>query len=105
MSDLILKVTPEEVRAKAMEIRQQKEIMEGYMNEMQNKMVQLEEYWTSDSGRRYTEKYQNVSGNIRKSLDALMVHTENLLKAAERYEQLELSQSQKVESLAVDNIF
>ena len=36
MADLILKVTSEEVRNKAQEISTQKELLEGYMQEMQN---------------------------------------------------------------------
>ena len=39
MADLILKVTSEEVRNKAQEISTQRELLEGYMQEMQNQVT------------------------------------------------------------------
>ena len=60
MADLILKVTSEEVRNKAQEISTQRELLEGYMQEMQNQVTSLEssfekklrKYFPSD----YTEE-------------------------------------------------
>ena len=46
MADLILKVTSEEVRNKAQEISTQRELLEGYMQEMQNQVTSLESYIT-----------------------------------------------------------
>ena len=50
MADLILKVTSEEVRNKAQEISTQRELLEGYMQEMQNQVTSLESSWEADSG-------------------------------------------------------
>ena len=49
MADLILKVTSEEVRNKAQEISTQRELLEGYMQEMQNQVTSLESSWEADS--------------------------------------------------------
>ena len=65
MADLILKVTSEEVRNKAQEISTQRELLEGYMQEMQNQVTSLESSWEADSGSKYMEVYQNVSNNIK----------------------------------------
>lgn len=105
MADLILKVTPEEVREKANEIGQQKGQMENQLEEMLQQVSQLGEAWQSNSGQNYIEKYQNVRQEIQDSLNALQKHTENLVQAAETYDSLEQSQIQRVESLSVDNIF
>jgi len=105
MADLILKVTPEEVRTKAQEITAQKTLMESYMQDMQSKVQQLGNYWKSTSGENYIEKYQNVTGNIQKSLDVLQKHITNLTQAAARYEELENTQSQTVGALGTENIF
>ena len=51
------------------------------------------------------EVYQNVSNNIKKSLDTLQTHVDNLSQAAERYETLEVQQTQVVNSLRTDSIF
>lgn len=105
MADLILKVTSEEVSNKAQEISTQRELLEGYMQEMQNQVTSLESSWEADSGSKYMEVYQNVSNNIKKSLDTLQTHVDNLSQAAERYETLEGQQTQVVNSLRTDSIF
>lgn len=105
MAELILKVTPEEVREKSNQINQQKGEMEGNMQEMLQKVSQLGEAWKTPSGENYVEKFQSVRQEIQDSLNALQKHTDNLVQAAESYDTLEQSQMQKVDSLSVENIF
>lgn len=105
MAELILKVTPEEVREKSNQINQQKGEMEGNMQEMLQKVGQLGEAWKTPSGENYVEKFQSVRQEIQDSLNALQKHTDNLVQAAETYDTLEQSQIQKVDSLSVENIF
>ena len=105
MAELILKVTPEEVREKSNQINQQKREMEGNMQEMLQKVSQLGEAWKTPSGENYVEKFQSVRQEIQDSLNALQKHTDNLVQAAETYDTLEQSQMQKVDSLSVENIF
>lgn len=105
MAELILKVTPKEVREKSNQINQQKGEMEGNMQEMLQKVSQLGEAWKTPSGENYVEKFQSVRQEIQDSLNALQKHTDNLVQAAETYDTLEQSQMQKVDSLSVENIF
>ena len=88
MAELNIKVTTEEVRAKAQEITTQKSMMEAYMQDMASKVSQLGNYWKAASGETYIEKYQNVTSNIQKSLDVLEQHVTNLQQAADRYDDL-----------------
>ncbi|MEG2717255.1 MAG: WXG100 family type VII secretion target [Eubacterium sp.] len=105
MAELILKVSPEEVKDKAGQINQKKGQMDGCMNEMQQKVTQLGEAWKTPSGENYVEKFQAVRQEIQDSLNALQKHTENLVQAAETYSTLEQAQIQKVDGLSTDNIF
>lgn len=105
MADLYIKVTTEEVRTKAQEITAQKGMMEAYMQEMSSRVSQLGEYWKAASGETYIEKYQNVTNNIQKSLDVLGKHVSNLLEAADRYDQLEDTQTKAVGALDANGIF
>lgn len=105
MAELNIKVTTEEVRAKAQEITTQKSMMEAYMQDMASKVSQLGNYWKATSGETYIEKYQNVTSNIQKSLDVLEQHVTNLQQAADRYDELENAQSQAVNALDATNIF
>lgn len=105
MAELMIKVTPEEVRAKAQEITAQKNMMEAYMQDMASKVSQLGEYWKAASGETYIEKYQVVTSNIQKSLDVLTQHVNNLTQAADRYEEVERMQSQTIGALDSAGIF
>ena len=105
MAELNIKVTTEEVRAKAQEITTQKSMMEAYMQDMASKVSQLGNYWKAASGETYIEKYQNVTSNIQKSLDVLEQHVTNLQQAADRYDELENAQSHAVNALDATNIF
>lgn len=105
MADLIIKVSTEEVRAKAQEITAQKNMMEAYMQEMSAKVGQLGEFWKAESGELYVEKYQNVTSNIQKSLDVLAQHVANLLQAADKYDDTNRDLTQKVNALDTNGIF
>lgn len=105
MADLILKVDPAQVRAKAGEISSQKQIMESLMSDMKGKVNELNEAWNSESGKAYVEKYENVSKEIQDSLNALQQHITNLNDAATKYEEMESTQTQQVNALNTQDIF
>ncbi|MCI8441762.1 MAG: WXG100 family type VII secretion target [Provencibacterium sp.] len=105
MADLILKVTPEEVRQKAREIMNQKNLMSGLMDQMGNEVNRLADYWQSTSGEDYRTKYQHVTRNINNSLEDLLQKVNNLNDAAQRYDEVENSQVQRTNSLSTNNIF
>lgn len=105
MASLILKVTPEEVRAKGIAIRAKKNEMEADMADVYGKISQLSGHWKAPSGVDYVDKYNNVRTNILNSLQALEKHCSNLMQAAESYETLENQQERAVNSLSSDQIF
>ena len=105
MADLLLKVNPEQVREKATQISQQRAQMEEIMTELQTKVNLLSEYFKSESGQAYTEKYTNLSRNIKASLDAVMKHVTNLNDAANTYDSGEHTQKVKADNLSTKNIF
>lgn len=102
---LILKVTPDQVKDVSNRIQTRK----NEMMEMMNKMVQyvnsLSESWSSTSGDKYIEQYQNVQREIIDSLANLQRHVDHLVKASEEYAGLEQELDQKVSSLSDQNIF
>ncbi len=103
---MVLKVTPDEVRTKAKEIEAQKNQMQQLMQAMQQEVSKLPaEYWKSQSGTDYGSKYQSVQKNCNGSLETLMTHIRNLVDAANKYDELERSQAQKVQALNTNNIF
>jgi WXG100 family type VII secretion target len=103
---MILKVTPDEVRTKAKEIEAQKNQLQNLMQAMQQEVNKLPaDYWKSQSGTDYGSKYQSVQKNCQGSLDTLMQHITNLVDAANKYDEVERSQAQKVNALNTNNIF
>lgn len=105
MSDLIIKVTPEEVKTKAAEIAKQEALMEDLMNDMQNKVNILEEYVKTSAGKSYLEQYVSVKGNVAKSLDAISQHVANLNEAADRYSALDNETKKIPNQLSTESIF
>ena len=105
MAELILKVTPEEVRTKAKQIQDKQQQMEGLMDQMKSLVNGLNDCFDSDSGRLYQEKYTNVTKNIQASLENLKKHVRNLEDAANKYEEVEGTQKTQNQSLSAENIF
>lgn len=105
MADLILKVTPEEVRSKASDIDNQKTFMKTYLQDMQGKVNQLQDAWNSPSGQEYYTKFTTLSKQIEAALDDLTQHVTNLNEAAAKYEQAESQQKSLVEGLSTQGVF
>lgn len=105
MANLILKVTPAEVREKASQISAEKAAMESIMNEMEQMTRSLAEVWNSDSGNAYVDKYSNVKREISDSLNNLETHVQHLNSAAQTYDAMEQEQQNKVNALSDKDIF
>lgn len=105
MDSLVLKVSPEDVKEKAQQISLQKSLMDSLMADMQNQVVKLQDYWKDDAGQNYAMKYQNVSKNVRGSLETLMKHVQNLNEVADKYTEVATEQSQKVQAMSSNDIF
>ena len=103
---MTLKVTPEQVRTKAQEIEAQKNMMADLMTAMQQEVNRLPaEFWQSQSGVQFSERYQTVQRNCQGALDTLITHIRNLREAAQKYDAVEQAQVQKVGQLNTTNIF
>ena len=105
MADLILKVTPEEVRTKASEIDNQRSFMSTYLSDMQGKINQLQDAWNSPSGQEYYTKFTTLTKQIDAALDDLSTHVANLNDAAATYEEGENQQKSLVENLSTEGVF
>ncbi len=105
MADLILKVTPEEVRTKANEINAQKEMMTTYLQDMKGKMTQLQDAFNSEAGQKYIEKFNQLSNSINASLEELDRHVRNLNDAAAEYDSGISKVNSLVDQLSTENIF
>jgi len=105
MADYVLKVSTEEVRAKAQQIAVQRGILEDLMSEFQSKIASLETCFKSEAGTNYTMQYQNVSKNVNGALEVLQKHINNLVDVANSYDQMETNQVKKAQGLSADNIF
>lgn len=103
---MTLKVTPDQVRAKAGEIKNYKVTMENIVANMKSEVQRLPaEYWASRSGTNYAERFQTVETNVLRALSVLLQHVNNLRDAADKYDALERAQDQKVSNLSTKNIF
>lgn len=105
MSDMIIKVTPEEVQEKAKEILNQEKNMEELMNEMQAKVNELEQYVKTSAGESYLDHYVSVRKNISNSLDVISKHVSNLNEAAARYIDENNRQERVAKQLSTESIF
>lgn len=105
MADYVLKVSTEEVRAKAQQISVQRGIIADLMNEFQTKVASLENSFKSEAGTDYIMQFQNVTKNINASLDVLQKHVTNLMDVADSYDRIAGEQVKKVQGLSTENIF
>ena len=103
--NLIKVASTEEIRNKAAQIEKEKGAMEALMNDMKAKVVSLSDFWKSESGTNYVEKYQNVTTEINASLENLARHVANLRMTAEIIEQKEKENVQKVSGLSTSKMF
>ena len=102
-----LRVTPEEVRITAGNIRTRYEDMTNLMQQMGMQVQQLPagDVWHSMSGTNFHERYQQVQNQCQGALNTLMNHINNLEEAAAVYEETEQVQKTKVSSLDPARIF
>ena len=103
---MTLKVTPDQVRSKAREIESHKQTMERLMQAMAQEVTRLPaDFWASRSGTNFAERFRSVQQNAQGALNRLITHIRNLNDAANRYDEIERTQEQKVSNLSTQNIF
>lgn len=82
MADYIIKADTEQIRSTTDAIESQRAYMEGYMNDMQSKINELQSYFKSKAGENFVSKYANVSKNINNCLANLSAEIASLRNAA-----------------------
>lgn len=82
MANYIIKVGTDEIRRTTDRFKAQQSVMEGYMTEMKTKIDDLQNYFKSDAGRMFVEKYNNVHTDIKACLDNLEKEITGLRNAA-----------------------
>lgn len=105
MAGVIIKVATDEVRSKANQVSNQRSVLENLMNDMRSQVDLLSDYFKSESGSIYVQKYQDVTKNINNSLEAIQVQINNLNAAADEYDRIESEQKQKANALSSDGGF
>lgn len=88
-NNAFLKVNPDDLTAKASQIQNQIESMNGYMGQMSNTFNTVSENWQSTSGDLYKEKALTLIQEIKESLENLLEYVADLNDAAAKYEDLE----------------
>lgn len=105
MSNLVIKVSTEEINNKAAQLEKEKGEMETLMNEMRAKVNSLADFWKSQSGTNYVDKYQNVTREITASLDNLSRHIQNLRTSASIYAEKNDVTTSDVNKLSTTKMF
>ncbi|MBP1547840.1 MAG: WXG100 family type VII secretion target [Oscillospiraceae bacterium] len=105
MSNLVIKVSTEEINNKAAQLEKEKGEMETLMNEMRAKVNSLSDFWKSQSGTNYVDKYQNVTREITASLDNLSRHIQNLRTSASIYAEKNDVTTSDVNKLSTTKMF
>jgi WXG100 family type VII secretion target len=97
-----LKVTPQDVRDKAMQIETLRGNLFDTMTSMRSKVESLSgqnSAWDSESGRAFTERHLEVHSNCTRALERIQTHVENLRMAADTYSTLEEGRQAEVRGL------
>ncbi|MBE6838999.1 MAG: WXG100 family type VII secretion target [Ruminococcus sp.] len=105
MSNLVIKVSTEELNNKAAQLEKEKGEMETLMNDMRAKVTSLSDFWKSQSGTNYVDKYQNVTREITASLDGLSRHIQNLRTSAEILKEKDSTTTNDVNRLSTTKMF
>ncbi|MBP0958906.1 MAG: WXG100 family type VII secretion target [Oscillospiraceae bacterium] len=105
MSNLVIKVSTEEINNKASQIEKEKNEMEAIMSDMKSKVTALADFWKSRSGTNYVDKYQNVTREITASLDNISNHIQDLRTSAELYREGDSNSTSTVDRLPTTKMF
>lgn len=105
MENFELLVTPAEFQNTATEVENHKNILNGLMDDMQNKINGLSSVWQSETAESYKSMYKNVSNNVQGSLEQLKKRIDILKDLATHYEALEKKENEKAQGLSTENIF
>ncbi len=91
-----IKVTPEELTAKAQEVTNEITKMSGHLDELRNLMDKTKGYWIGEGGDANRNMYYGLTDTIEKIMKRLKEHPVDLVAIAQTYTETEL----KIEEVA-----
>lgn len=105
MADMILKVKPDVLSAKASEMTVQKNTIVSIMEQCKNEINSLQTSWKSDASNEYQIKFRNVYGDIDNLIKLVDSYIKTINELANIYESAERKATSASEGLPVDGIF
>lgn len=84
-----INVSTQELRDVATDIRQRKRNLRNLLNEINNKMNNLEHTWTSDASQEIRTKMNSMKGRFDQYDEVVESYASFLVRAAEMYEETE----------------
>ncbi len=104
-NEIVIKVTPEELRAKAGEVKNCRSQIAVIMDDMTQAVKTLSSYWKATSGENFVQKFNQVTHNIQDALTFLDSNVKNLEDAATTYGTVMTQNDSLVNSLSSKDIF
>ena len=102
MSVEAIKVTPEELVAKASELHRKVRSIQEKFTALTSLIERTESYWIGEAGSFYREMYQDAIKEQEMVLKRLEEHPKDLLEIAQRYSNKELQLEQLANKLPGD---
>lgn len=104
MAGIILKVSPDELKAKAEEISRQISSFEADWKQFSYLVQNSKSYWTGDTGDAHQKMFMQYKEDVERIIKRLHEHPEDLLKMAGLYEESEQRAVSTVQRLSGDVI-
>ena len=105
MSDIVLKVSPEEMKKKAGKIQSQLNTIKKDWNRIDEIMQKTRSYWEGDASVKHKNHKSMLEDDLSYVLKRLQEHPEDLLKMAGIYEQSTENAKKIANSLPKDVIY
>ena len=105
MAEYIIKAEPEQIEDTASKIEAQMNTMNGLMNDMQQQVDLLQDYFISNAGTDYHSKYASVNRDINNSLTEIKAVINGLRSAAGILREHDQKVSSDVGSLNTQSVF
>ena len=105
LEDVILRVSPEVMYAKAQEAETQLNAMKRSFETMQNMALNSSSYWQGEAGDTHRTTYEACQKKAENIFKRLKEHVDDLRLMAAGYESAEKAAANVVETLSSDVIF
>lgn len=105
MADIILKVTPTELLAKASEMASQKQQLSSIMESCKTEIKSLQGAWKSEAAEQFQNKFNQVYNDIDNMLAIVEAYITTINETASIYERSETTAKSDSESLPTEGVF